>query len=93
MFSSIQTTNMQNTVRDYQADKSKNFFFYTNFLKIKDFILKFEDKIKDFLNEFEIDSSDGYKVSKYAKQLVFKWIISLLNLIKIFYSNFLEKFS
>lgn len=63
---------MQNTVRDYQADKSKNFFFYTNFLKIKDFILKFEDKIKDFLNEFEIDSSDGYKVSKYAKQLVFK---------------------
>ncbi|CAF3399594.1 unnamed protein product [Rotaria socialis] len=39
---------MQNTVRDYQADKNK---------------------IKDFLNEFEIDTADGYKASKYAKQL------------------------
>ncbi|CAF4228895.1 unnamed protein product [Rotaria sp. Silwood2] len=35
---------MQNTVRDYQADKN-------------------------FLNEFEIDTADGYKASKYAKQL------------------------
>ncbi|CAF1214045.1 unnamed protein product [Rotaria sp. Silwood1] len=39
---------MQNTVRDYQADKNK---------------------IKDFLNEFEIDTADGYKASKYVKQL------------------------
>jgi hypothetical protein len=28
------------------------------------------DKIKDFLNEFEIDTDDGYKASKYLKQLV-----------------------
>ena len=28
------------------------------------------DKIKDFLNEFEIDTEDGYKASKYLKQLV-----------------------
>ncbi|CAF3577212.1 unnamed protein product [Rotaria socialis] len=39
---------MQNTVRDYQADKNK---------------------IKDFLNEFEVDTTDGYKASKYVKQL------------------------
>ncbi|CAF0791914.1 unnamed protein product [Adineta steineri] len=39
---------MQNTVRDYQADKNK---------------------IKDFLNEFEVDTEDGYKASKYVKQL------------------------
>ncbi|CAF4021975.1 unnamed protein product [Rotaria sp. Silwood1] len=28
-----------------------------------------KNKIKDFLNEFEIDTADGYKASKYAKQL------------------------
>lgn len=28
------------------------------------------DKIKDFLNEFEVDTEDGYKASKYVKQLV-----------------------
>jgi hypothetical protein len=37
------------------------------FLKINIFI---SDKIKDFLNEFEIDTADGYKASKYVKQLV-----------------------
>jgi len=28
------------------------------------------DKIKDFLNEFEVDTDDGYKASKYVKQIV-----------------------
>ncbi|CAF2634186.1 unnamed protein product [Rotaria sp. Silwood2] len=28
-----------------------------------------KNKIKDFLNEFEIDTADGYKASKYVKQL------------------------
>jgi len=28
-----------------------------------------KNKIKDFLNEFEVDTEDGYKASKYAKQL------------------------
>lgn len=58
---------MQNTVRDYQADKSKTKDLLGetqrwNFLSL--------DKIKDFLNEFEIDTEDGYKASKYVKQLV-----------------------
>ncbi len=37
--------------------KKKHFVFYI-------------DKIRDFLNEFEIDTADGYKASKYVKQLV-----------------------
>ncbi|CAF0890828.1 unnamed protein product [Adineta ricciae] len=28
-----------------------------------------KNKIKDFLNEFEVDTADGYKASKYVKQL------------------------
>ncbi len=36
----------------------------------KDKFFAFLDKIKDFLNEFEIDTADGYKASKYVKQLV-----------------------
>ena len=28
-----------------------------------------DQKIKDFLNEFEVDTADGYKASKYVKQL------------------------
>ncbi len=44
--------------------KKKHFIFYI-------------DKIKDFLNEFEIDTADGYKASKYVKQLVKKKTLSL----------------
>jgi hypothetical protein len=33
-------------------------------------LLFYLDKIKDFLNEFEIDTEDGYKASKYIKQIV-----------------------
>ena len=61
---------MQNTVRDYQADKSKNSFFLS---KKDKFFYFFSDKIKDFLNEFEIDTADGYKASKYVKQLVLEF--------------------
>ena len=59
---------MQNTVRDYQADKSKCTDIQNISYKL---IVPFKDKIKDFLNEFEIDTADGYKASKYVKQLVF----------------------
>ena len=57
---------MQHSVRDYQADKSKK----TNSFENDRFHLDLLDKIKDFLNEFEIDTEDGYKASKYLKQLV-----------------------
>jgi hypothetical protein len=61
---------MQNTVRDYQNDKSKN-LRCCFFLKIEYLCCFFNlDKIKDFLNEFEIDTEDGYKASKYIKQIV-----------------------
>ena len=74
---------MQNTVRDYQADKSNDEYFRFSMKKktktsfCRSFFLK--DKIKDFLNEFEVDTDDGYKASKYVKQLVKRIELKILS--------------
>ena len=52
----------------------------------------YSDKIKDFLNEFEVDTADGYKASKYVKQLVRRFSIDWLSFSESD-MNSLEKFS
>ena len=78
---------MMNSVRDYQNDRSK---FVGGQMNDALFFLSI-DKIKDFLNEFEIDTEDGYKASKYLKQIVEKIPMEISDSIPIEF--FVEKFS
>ena len=50
--------------------KVNEFRWLLDFFDIETFVPPFLDKIKDFLNEFEVDTEDGHKASKYVKQLV-----------------------